>query len=185
MKKIIVGITGASGSIYAKLLIEKLKEYQEQVEEVAIIFTKNGKDVFSFETNSTIEVSGKFRIADNNNLFDATASGSASYDSMIIVPCSMGTLGRIASGIANDLLARAADVILKEKKQLILVTRETPLNLIHIKNMKTITKAGGLILPASPFFYHKPSTIDELINPFLERVLSYAGLETNSYKWGG
>jgi 4-hydroxy-3-polyprenylbenzoate decarboxylase len=112
------------------------------------------------------------------------ASGSAKYNTLIICPCSMGTLARIATGISNDLITRAADVILKERRKLILVTRDTPLNLIHINNMKTVTEAGGIICPATPSFYSKPQTIEEVAATVIDRVIDLAGLEQDSYRWG-
>ena len=112
------------------------------------------------------------------------ASGSANYSTMIICPCSVGTMGRIAGGISNDLTTRAADVILKERRRLIIVARETPLNLIHINNMKVITEAGGIICPATPSFYSNPNTFEELASTVIDRVLTLAGLENESYSWG-
>ena len=112
------------------------------------------------------------------------ASGSGQYDIMIIVPCSMGTLGRIAGGISNDLITRAADVILKERKRLILVVRETPYSLIHINNMKLITEAGGIICPATPSFYSKPTTLEDVAATVVDRVIDLAGLTINTYRWG-
>ena len=111
------------------------------------------------------------------------ASGSANYKTMIVCPCSMGTMGRIASGISNDLTTRAADVILKERRKLIVVARETPLNLIHINNMKLITEAGGIICPATPSFYSNPKTFEELASTVIDRVLTLANLEHNYYSW--
>ncbi|HMW26105.1 MAG TPA: UbiX family flavin prenyltransferase, partial [Ferruginibacter sp.] len=112
------------------------------------------------------------------------ASGSGQYDTMIIVPCSMGTLGRIASGISNDLISRAADVILKERRKLICVVRETPYSLIHIRNMETVTLAGGIICPATPSFYSQPATIEEAAATVVDRVLDLAGIPVKTYRWG-
>jgi len=112
------------------------------------------------------------------------ASGSANYGTMIICPCSMGTIGRIATGISNDLTTRAADVILKERRKLIIVARETPLSLIHINNMKIITEAGGIICPATPSFYSKPQTFEALAATVIDRVLTLSGLDNKSYSWG-
>ena len=106
------------------------------------------------------------------------------YETMIIIPCSMGTLGRIASGLSNDLITRAADVVLKERRKLICVVRETPYNLIHIRNMETITLAGGIICPATPSFYSRPQTIDEVISTVVDRVLDLAGIPNQSFRWG-
>ena len=112
------------------------------------------------------------------------ASGSGDYDIMIIIPCSMGTLGRIAAGISNDLISRAADVVLKERRKLICVVRDTPYNLIHLRNMETITLAGGIICPATPSFYSKPKTIDEVASTVVDRVLDLAGIKIDTYRWG-
>ncbi|NNE29146.1 MAG: UbiX family flavin prenyltransferase, partial [Saprospiraceae bacterium] len=111
------------------------------------------------------------------------ASGSAQFDTMIICPCSMGVMGRIASGVSDDLMTRAADVILKERRNLILVPRDTPYSLIHINNMKTITEAGGIICPASPSFYSKPMDFEELAATVVDRVLDLAGLNIDTYRW--
>jgi 4-hydroxy-3-polyprenylbenzoate decarboxylase len=112
------------------------------------------------------------------------ASGSGQYDTMIIIPCSMGTIGRIAAGISNDLISRAADVMLKERRKLICVARETPYNLIHIRNMEMITLAGGIICPASPSFYSQPKTIEEVAATVVDRVLDLAGLPVKTFRWG-
>ena len=112
------------------------------------------------------------------------ASGSARYDTMIVCPCSMGVVGRIATGISNDLMTRAADVVLKERRRLILVPRDTPYSLIHLNNMKTITEAGGIICPASPSFYSKPKDFEALAATVIDRVIDLAGLKANSYRWG-
>jgi 4-hydroxy-3-polyprenylbenzoate decarboxylase len=112
------------------------------------------------------------------------ASGSAKYEVMLVCPCSMGLLGRIAAGISTDLTTRAADVILKERRKLILVTREMPLSLIHIKNMETVTLAGGIICPATPSFYGNPTTIEEVAGTVIDRVLDLSGLEWHSFRWG-
>jgi len=185
-KKIVVAITGASGSIYAQTLIDRLKEkdIQNQVDKINIVLSSNAKDVWKHELGDFNEEKIPFKIFDKNNFNAPFASGSAGFDTMIICPCSMGTLGRIAQGISNDLISRAADVILKERRKLILVTRETPLNLIHINNMKTITEAGGIICPATPSFYSKPQTINEVVQTVIDRVLNLAGIEIDSYKWG-
>ena len=112
------------------------------------------------------------------------ASGSGQYDTMIIIPCSMGTLGRIATGISSDLITRAADVVLKERRKLICVVRDTPYNLIHIRNMETVTLAGGIICPATPSFYSKPKTIEAVASTVTDRVLDLAGFSINTYRWG-
>jgi 4-hydroxy-3-polyprenylbenzoate decarboxylase len=122
---------------------------------------------------------------DPRNFFAPPASGSAGYDTMIICPCTMGTMGRIAAGTADDLMTRSADVMLKERRRLILVPRETPFSLVHIRNMELLTQAGAIICPASPSFYSKPASIEEAVMTVVDRVLHLAGFEIDSYRWGG
>ncbi len=183
-KKVVVAVTGASGSIYAKILLQSLVAMQSQIEEVGVVMSDNAKDVWRYELEDESFKNFPFKFFDKNDFMAPFASGSAKFDTMIIVPCSMGTLGRIASGISNDLTTRAADVILKERRKLILVARDTPLNLIQIKNMKTVTEAGGIICPAVPSFYSKPKTIEEVAATVVNRVLDLAGFTTNTYQWG-
>ena len=182
--KIVLAITGASGSIYANVLLKKLQQLHEQIETVGIVMSDNAKDVWKFELGNTDYEKLPFKIYSKSDFFAPFASGSAKYTTMIICPCSMGTLARIASGISNDLTTRAADVVLKERRKLILVTRDTPLSLIHLNNMKTVTEAGGIICPASPSFYSKPQSFEELAATVIDRVLDLAGLEQSSYRWG-
>ncbi|MEO6883610.1 MAG: UbiX family flavin prenyltransferase [Bacteroidia bacterium] len=182
-KKIVLAITGASGSIYAKVLLEKLSALSAQIETVGVIMSDNAKEVWKHELQNNDFEKIIFQTYEKNNFYAPFASGSARYDTMIICPCSMGTLARIASGISNDLTTRSADVILKERRKLILVTRDTPLNLIHINNMKTITEAGGIICPASPSFYSNPKTLDELAATVIDRVLDLCGLEQKTFRW--
>ncbi len=181
--KIIVAVTGASGAIYAKVLLDKLNLLKDQVEEVGVILSDNAKEVWRFELGTSDYENIPFKIYDKTNFHAPFASGSAQYKTMIVCPCSMGTLGRIATGISNDLLTRAADVILKERRRLILVTRDTPLSLIHINNMKTITEAGGIICPASPSFYSQPKTFEDLAATVIDRVLDLSGFELKSFRW--
>jgi len=181
--KIIVAVTGASGAIYAKVLFDKLQQLHEQIAEVGIVMSDNAREVWKFELGNADFEKLPFKIYDKNDFFAAFASGSAKYNIMIVCPCSMGTLARIASGISNDLTTRAADVILKERRKLILVIRDTPYSLIHINNMKTITEAGGIICPASPSFYSKPGNFEQLASTVVDRVLDLAGLEINSFRW--
>ncbi len=183
-KKIVVAITGASGSIYAKILLKKLVQLKDQITEVGIIMSDNAKDVWRLELEDDTYKNFDFKFYDKNDFMAPFASGSAKYNMMIIIPCSMGTMARIASGISNDLTTRAADVILKERRKLILVARDTPLSLIHINNMKTITEAGGIICPAVPSFYNKPKTVEEVAETVVNRVLDLAGLDNTSYRWG-
>ncbi|NJO90349.1 MAG: UbiX family flavin prenyltransferase [Chloroflexia bacterium] len=186
-KKIILAITGASGSIYAKQLIDKLKSkaLKDQIDDVALVFSKNALDVWNHELGKVKPKELPFRTYALNDYNAPFASGSAKYDTMIICPCSMGTLGRIAHGISDDLIGRAADVILKERRKLILVPRENPLNLIHINNFKTVMEAGAIISPAIPSFYSKPTTINELVGTVISRILDLAGFEIDAFRWQG
>lgn len=182
--KLIIAITGASGSIYAKGILDKLEQHPDQYEAVGIVMSKNAKDVWETELGNQSYKDYSFPFYEKQDFFAPFASGSAQFNTMIVVPCSMGTMGRIAAGISDDLLTRAADVILKERRKLILVARETPYNLIHIKNMETITLAGGIICPATPSFYSKPTTIEEVAATVVDRVLDLAGIQVKSYRWG-
>ena len=182
-KKIIVAITGASGSIYAKVLLDKLVTLKEQIDSVGIVMSDNAKDVWKFELGDTSFENLPFKIYNKNDFFAPFASGSAKYESMVICPCSMGTMARIATGISNDLTTRSADVILKERRKLILVTRDTPLSLIHIENMRTVTVAGGIILPASPSFYSKPQSFEDLAATVVDRIIDQIGLTQETYRW--
>lgn len=182
-RKIIVAVTGASGAIYAKILLDKLKELQAQTEKIGVVMSDNARDVWQYELGNTLYEDYPFDFYSKNDFYAPFASGSAQYDTMIICPCSMGTLGRIAAGISNDLTTRAADVILKERRKLILVARETPYSLIHINNMKTVTEAGGIICPATPSFYSRPQTFEELAATVTDRVIDLCGLSQHSYRW--
>jgi flavin prenyltransferase len=182
MPKIVIAITGASGAIYARQLIAKIKTLEIQPQ-VGIIMSKNAKMVWETELGNSDYDKITYPFYDNTDFSAPFASGSAQYTSMIIVPCSMGTLGRIAAGISNDLITRSADVILKERRKLICVVRETPYNLIHIKNMEAVTLAGGIICPATPSFYHQPKTIEEAADTVVDRVLDLAGLPVPTKRW--
>ena len=184
MKKIVIAITGASGSVYAKLLLEKLQQLHHQIAEVAIVMSDNAKQVWQFELDNQDYEKFPYKFYDKNDFMAPFASGSAKFDTMVVVPCSMGTLGRIAGGISDDLITRAADVILKERRKLILVARDTPFSLIQIRNMATVTEAGGIICPAVPSFYNKPQTVEEVALTVVNRVIDLMGLENDSYRWG-
>lgn len=188
MRKIIVAITGASGSIYSESLLNKLLQAKDQWDELGVILTENAKEVWKTELENDPDMyrEKKYPVKFYGTMdFSAPfASGSGQYDTMIIIPCSMGTLGRIASGISNDLITRAADVILKERRKLICVIRDTPYNLIHIRNMETITLAGGIICPATPSFYSKPKTIEQVASTVVDRVLDLAGFDIKTFRWG-
>jgi 4-hydroxy-3-polyprenylbenzoate decarboxylase len=182
-RKIVVAVSGASGSIYTKVLFDELQKLNINIV-VGVVMSENAKDVWKFELDNESYLNYDFTFYEKNDFFAPFASGSAQYDTMIVCPCSMGTLGRITSGISNDLMSRAADVMLKERRKLILVTRDTPINLIHIKNMETVTLAGGIICPASPSFYSRPQTIYEAAKTVIDRVLSLSNLKSPEYQWG-
>lgn len=182
-KKLIVGVTGASGSVYAKVLFNRLTELKDQLDEVGVVFSKNAREVWKLELGNSEFENLPFKVYDSMDFMAPFASGSAKYETMIICPCSMGTMARIATGVSNDLMTRAADVVLKERRKLILVPRDTPMSLIHINNMKTITEAGGVIAPASPSFYSKPKDFEELAKTVVDRVLDLAGFDLDSYRW--
>ena len=184
MKKIAIAITGASGSIYAKLLLEKLAELTDQLEELSIVMTDNAKFVWQTEIGNTDYDNFPGRYFSTKDFTAPIASGSAKYDALIVIPCSMGTLGRIASGVSNDLITRAADVMLKERKKLICVLRDSPYNLVHIRNMETVTLAGGIICPASPSFYNNPQTIEEAVQTIINRIIDLINLNNSSFRWG-
>ena len=183
--KIVVAVTGASGAVYAKVLLDKLVQLQDQIEEVGVILSDNAKIVWEYELGNTDYEKLPFKIFDKKDFNAPFASGSAKYKTMVVCPCSMGTMGRIAHGVSDDLLTRSADVILKERRKLILVARETPLSLIHIENMRTVTLAGGIICPATPSFYSKPKDFEALAATVVDRVIDLCGLEIDSYTWNG
>jgi 4-hydroxy-3-polyprenylbenzoate decarboxylase len=183
-RKIVVAVTGASGAIYASVLFRKLLDINEQIEEIAVVFSTNAQEIWKYELNEDFEPVFPLRLYKKADFNAPFASGSSTFDTMIISPCSMGTLGRIAHGISDDLITRAADVMLKERRKLILVPRETPFSLIHIENMKTVTLSGGIICPAIPSFYSKPETIEQAVETVVERILSLAGFEIKAFKWG-
>jgi len=182
--KIIVAIGGSSGSIYAKILLDRLKVIANQTEAIGVVMSDNAIYNWELEIGPWSKDEYPFTFYNKMDFMAPFASGSAKYEVMLICPCSMGLLGRIAAGISTDLTTRAADVILKERRKLIVVTREMPLSLIHIRNMETVTLAGGIICPATPSFYGKPSTIEEVAGTVIDRVLDLSGLDWKSYRWG-
>lgn len=184
--RLIVAITGASGAPYAiRFLQEATKHYRE----IYVALSDQALQVISLETERTINprnlsaerllgfASDTIRFVDRKNYFSPPASGSFLHDGMVIVPCSMGTAGRIANGISDDLITRAADVCLKERRKLILVPRETPLNLIHLRNLTQLAEAGATILPAAPGFYHKPQAISDLVDHIVGRIFNQLGID--------
>ena len=181
-RQVVVGITGASGAVYAQRLLEKLAA--QVTTEVVVVFTDNGEQVFRYELGDDALSAIPFQQYDNNDFFAPFASGSSSFDTLIIIPCSMGTLAKVATGLASDLISRTADVMLKEGRKLIIVPRETPYNLIHLQNMVQLKEAGGIICPANPSFYSKPETLIQAIDTVIDRVLQLAGFTTATYQWG-
>lgn len=187
--RILVAISGASGAVYAERLLGVLPQVYETIyltasdNALSIIRDELGKsDLRALVPPGT---EGRFTIFDSCDLNALPASGSHPYDGMVAIPCSMGLVGRIASGVSNDLATRAADVCLKERRRLILVVRETPLSLIHMRNMTALSEAGAVILPAAPAFYGKPQKIEDLVDFVVDRVLSMLGLDIRLVKgWG-
>lgn len=183
--KVVIAVTGASGSIYARLLLERLM-VREDIGEVALIVSDNGAAVARHEgvTLPGEADCGVIRTYGSHDMFAAPASGSARYDAMVVVPCSMGTAGRVAAGISDNLICRAADVMLKERRPLILVPRESPLGTIHLRNLATLSECGAVILPAMPSFYSLPQTLEAACETVVERIMDHLGLDGKAYRWG-
>ncbi len=171
--RILVAITGASGSIYAQRLLDNLDPAEH---EVHVVLSSYAHAVIQQETDAGLLLREGVQTHGLKSMNVPFASGSNPFDVMVVIPCSMGTLGRIAHGLSEDVLLRAADVMLKERRKLILVPRETPLNLIQIKNMELLLLAGALILPANPGFYSRPQTVEDLVDTVVARVLDHMGL---------
>ncbi|MBN2734180.1 MAG: UbiX family flavin prenyltransferase [Methanomicrobiaceae archaeon] len=180
MKKYVVGVTGASGIIYAKRLLEVLTGYAE----VHVIISDTAKKIAEYEL---VDLSGfNATYHDENDMFAGIASGSFRYDGMIIIPCSMKTLAAINAGFSNNLITRAADVCLKEGRRCILMAREMPLSNIHLKNMLSLNEAGATVMVISPGFYHRPKTIDDLVDMVVARALDHLGVEHDiGERWSG
>lgn len=182
-KKIIIAIGGSSGSIYAKLLLDKLSHREDLT--LGVVMTENARINWEIEIGPWDESTYDVDFYKNNDFYAPFASGSAQYAVMIVCPCSMGLLSRINHGISNDLITRAADVILKERRKLIVVPREAPYSLIHLRNMTALTEAGAIICPATPSFYSKPTTLDEIVLTVVDRVIDLAEIsQTDTYRWG-
>ncbi len=181
--RIVLAITGASGSIYALRLVKYL-EAAPEVDKILVVFSDNALEIYNTETGSQLCAGGKVEIFSNSDFGAPFASGSSRCDAMVICPCSMGTLGRVASGVSDSLITRAADVMLKERRRLILVIRDTPYSLVHIRNMETVTLSGGIICPACPSFYSSPVTLDQLADTVVYRVLDLLGIANNGFRWG-
>ncbi len=184
MRRIVLGISGSSGAIYAARIMYKLANMVDAWDRVDVVMSSNGLKNWELEIGDFDKSKYPFDFYDRTDFHAPFASGSAQYDTMIVCPCSMGTLGRLASGISDDLMTRAGDVILKERRKLILVPRETPLSLIHLRNMVQLTEAGAIMVPAIPSFYTSPTSMDDVADTVVDRVLDLAGLPVNSKRWG-
>ena len=171
--RILVAITGASGAAYAQRLLDSL---DPQRHELHVVLSRYAQAVISEELPGGLRLPEGVQMHGLKSMNAPFASGSNPPDAMVVIPCTKGTLGRIAHGLSDDVLLRAADVVLKEKKQLILVPRETPLNLVHVKNFELLLLAGATILPANPSFYTRPQTIEQVIDTVVARVLDHLGL---------
>lgn len=180
--KIIVAVTGASGALYARQTLECLLA-SAKVERIALVVSRSAREVLAHE-HVELPSDSRIRSFDNDDMTAPIASGSSDWEAMIVVPASMGTVGRIASGVSQSLIERAADVMLKERRPLVLVVRESPYSLIHLRNMTSLTEAGGIILPASPSFYIEADTVDELCRSVTLRAVAMAGIEVERKRWG-
>jgi flavin prenyltransferase len=184
MKKIVLGISGASGSIYAKHIMDTLMTIQEQWQKVGVVLSDNAIINWELEIGKWNPDLYPFDFYDKRNFNAPFASGSAKYDTMIVCPCSMGTLARINAGISDELITRAADVIIKERRKLILVPRETPFSSIHLRNMLSLSESGVVICPAVPSFYSNTKDIADLVRTVTNRVLDLAGFDIQTTRWG-
>jgi flavin prenyltransferase len=182
-KKVIIAIGGASGSIYAKVLLDKLLTLENQWDKIGCVLSENAIVNWELEIGPWEKVNYPYTFYDKKDFMAPFASGSAKYDTMIIIPCSMGLIGRINAGISDDLITRAADVILKERRKLILVPRETPLSTIHLRNMLSLSETGAIICPAIPSFYFNSNTTEEIVATVIDRILDLAGFEIQTKRW--
>lgn len=190
-RRAVLAITGASGAIYGVRLLDAM---EQQLDLVYLCVSRNGRDVASAELGVRLEdgdnpatvllgrESQHVKTLAPDDFFTPPASGSARHDGMVIAPCSMGTAGRIAAGVSDDLITRAADVCLKERRPLILLVRETPLNLIHLRSLTTLAEAGAVVMPACPAFYHLPKTIEEAVDTVVARALQHLGLTDRAHR---
>lgn len=181
--KLVLGITGASGSIYAKRIIEIIRDNPNLVQKLVVVFTDTAIKVWQHEIDDLKIENIPFQIFDNNNYFVPFASGSSNYDAMVVCPCSMGTMAKISNAIADNLITRAADVMLKENRKLIIVPRETPVNLIHIKNIEKLLLAGAKICPATPSFYSKPATIQQVVDTVVQKIFQLLKVDMKFFEW--
>ena len=179
---VVVAVTAASGALYARLLLEHLLR-APGVERIALVCSARAGEVAAWE-GVELPVCGRIERFDNEDLFASPASGSAPWHAMAVVPCSVGTAGRIAAGVSQTLLERAADVMLKERRRLVLVVRETPLSLVHLRNLVALTEAGAVVLPAAPSFYGRPQSGEALCTTVVERTVALLGIEQPHYEGG-
>lgn len=182
MRKIVLAIGGSSGAVYAKRLIEKLTIHEEV--DLAVVMSANAVLNWELELGPFTPEDFRIKLYEPKNFFAPFASGSAKYEAMMVCPCSMGLLGRIANGVSDDLITRAADVMLKERRKLIVVPRETPFNLIHLRNMTQVTEAGAIVCPAIPSFYSQPGNVTELVDTVVDRIIDLLDIDHESYRWG-
>ena len=180
--KIVVAITAASGGIYARLTLERLLRSSE-VSQIALVCSARAREVLAHE-DVVLPEDGRIRLFGNDDLFAPPASGSARYDAMVVVPSTVGTVGRVAAGAAQSLIERAADVMLKERRRLVFVVRETPLSLIHLRNLTALAECGAVVLPAAPSFYARPADIESLCATVTERIVALVCPEAEHYEWG-
>ena len=180
--RVVVAVTAASGAIYARQCVELLLG-SDSVERIALIYSREAEAVAKSE-DVVMPADSRVEVYSNDDMWASPASGSARWDSMIIVPSTMGTIGRIASGVSQTLIERSADVMLKERRRLVIVAREAPYSLIHLRNMTTLTEAGAIIIPASPSFYFNPATIEELCLTISVRAVELAGISVEHREWG-
>ncbi len=184
-RKIAVAISGASGSIYARWLLDFLNQWnKEHVHTIALVHSTNAQINWELENPGHQMKWEHITTYAKDDFFAPIASGSAAFDTMVVVPCSMGMLGRIANGISDDLISRAADVILKERQKLILVPRETPLNSIHLENMLKLSNNQAIVCPAVPSFYNEPKTIEDLVATVGNRILQLMDIPHDGFVWG-
>lgn len=176
--KLVIAATGASGAIYTQRLLDNLAGH-----EVHFIATRHAREVAALELRGGLRLPAEvLSYEESGSMFVPFVSGSAKFDAMVVIPCSMGTVGRIAHGLSDSTIARAADVFLKERRKLILVPRESPFNLVHLRNLVTVTEAGATVIPANPAFYTRPQTIVELVDTIVARVLDHLGIDHNLVK---
>jgi len=181
--KLVIAITGASGSIYAERLLAYLAQARQHTAlEVGIVLSENAATVWEWELQKPLPET--FPRYHHKDYFAPFASGSAGYRQMVIIPCSMGTVGRLAAGLSDDLITRAADVVLKEGGKLIIVPRETPLSALHLKNLLRLAQLGVIVLPAMPSYYHRPQTVEAVADTVVFRVLDHLGIEVKQRRWG-